>query len=159
MVAHSAVRHTRMFGDFPQGKAFKEHSLYCLPLWLIQSAQGLLYQLLNLLSRRPRCRLTARFPYHRLLKIRPIVELSQQQIIPSINAPVIGELQEPHFKCASGGVKSSSRAIKFEENILRDFLSFSSIVDDSQCDGKDETVVTIKEHREGISVAPLNFKH
>src|SRR5467141_1327638 len=159
MVAYGTVRLAGMFGDFPQGEAFKDDSLYCLPLRLIQSAQCFLHQLLDLLNSHPGCCLSAGFPDHRLFKIWPIIELSQQEIIPSIDAPVIGELQEPHLKCASGGVKSSCRAIEFEENILRHFLGFSSIVDDSQCDRKDETVVAIEEHREGISVATLNFEH
>src|SRR5882672_479735 len=159
MVAHSAVRLAGMFGDFPQGEAFKDDPLNCLPLRLIQSAKSFLYQLLDLLSRHPGCCLSAGFPDQRLFKIRPIVKLSQQEIIPPIDAPVIGELQEPHFECASGGVKSSCRTIEFEENILGHFLGLSGIVDDSQCDRKDEAVVAVEEHREGISVAPLNFKH
>ena len=55
---------------------------------------------------------------------------------------MIGELQQPHFKCASGGVKSSRRPIKLEENILGDFLGLSDIVENSQRDREDETVVT-----------------
>src|SRR5260370_42154281 len=111
------------------------------------------------MNRHPWCCLSAGFPDHRLFKIRPIVELSQQEIIPPIDAPVIGELQEPHLKCASGGVKSSCRAIEFEENILGHFLGFTGIVDDSQCDRKDEAVVAGEEHCAGISGAPLNFEH
>ena len=87
------------------------------------------------------------------------VELSQQEVVPSVNTPVIRELQEPHFKFASGGVKSSRRAIKFEENILRDFLRFSDIVDDSQGDSEDQAIIAIEEHGEGIAIATLHFEH
>jgi hypothetical protein len=153
------VRLAGVFGDFPQNEAFKDDSLHCLPLRLIQSTQGFLYQLLDLLNRRPWCCLSACFPDHRLIKISPILELSQQEIIPPIDARVIGELQKPHLKSASGRVKSSCRAVEFEENILGYLLGFSSIVDDSQCDRKHEAVVAIEEHREGISVASLNFNY
>jgi len=72
------------------------------------------------------------FPFHDLVEIGSVVELSQHQIISSANAPVIGELQEPHFKSASAGVKSSLGSIHFEENILSNFLGLPGIVEDSE---------------------------
>jgi len=83
-------------------------------------------------------RLGTRFPGRSFIKVRPLVEVSQQKIIPSINASVIRVLQEPHFKTASGRVKSSGRSVNFKENALCDLLGCDRIGDAAACGGEDK---------------------
>ena len=55
------------------------------------------------LRRRP----GAGFPAGNFIKIKSLVELSQQKIISSVDAAMVRVLKEPHSKIASGGVKLS----------------------------------------------------
>ena len=83
--------------------------------------------------------------------------MPQEKIVSSVDAPVIRELQEPHLKFSSGGVKSSRRTVKFEKNVLGHFLRFGGIVDDAKRDCQNQTIVAIEEHSKGISVPLLHF--
>ena len=159
MITNIAERLLRLFGNFPQRQPLKDDLLDCSSLRIVQRTQSFFDELPELLNWDMAYRLHARFPGRCLLKIGPSVELSQQKVVPPVNASVVRILQQPHFKSASGGVKSSSRSVNFEENALGDFLSFSNIAHDLERSHQDEPVVTIKQHGESIAVTALHFDH
>ncbi len=159
MIAHRAVRLACLLCYFAQRQAFKNHPLYGPPLHFIQRTEKLLDQLFQFGNRDARASMSICFPFHDLFEIRPIVELSQDQIISAIDAPVISELQEPHFKSASANVKSSRRTVKFKKNILRNFLSFSRIVENPKCNCEHQAVMPIEERCKGVAIPLLHLTH
>jgi hypothetical protein len=72
---------------------------------------------------------------------------------------VIGELQEPHFKCASANVKSSRRTVQFKKNILRNFLGLSGIMENPKGNRQHQAVVAVKELCKSVAIPLLHLRH
>src|SRR5258708_4806404 len=159
VIAHRAVRLSGLFRYFSQGQALKNDSLYRSSLAFVQSGEQLLDELFQFGNRHAPSVMRICFPFHDLFEIGPVVELSQCQIISPVNAPMIGELQEPHFKSASASVKSSLRSVHFEENILRDFLGLPGVVEDSQRNRQNQTMMAIKERGKRVAIPLLNLTY
>src|SRR5260370_10788584 len=91
-VAHRVVTRTAALRNLPQRQPLKDHLFDNTLLDFRKSCQRFLNDLLQFLSGDPRSRSCACFPSHGFFKVRPVVELPQEEIVPPVDAPVISVL-------------------------------------------------------------------
>jgi len=72
---------------------------------------------------------------------------------------VIGVLKDPHLKNALTGIKIRRCPEDIEINRLYNLFSFTGITDNAESHAKDEAVVAVKEHTEGILPAGSDAEH
>ena len=88
-----------------------------------------------------------------------IVQPSHQKVVSAIRAATIRVLQKPHFKTSSRSVELFRVAIKLQENGLREVLRFGGVAQYPQGRHMYQTMISLENHCERISIAGLKLCH
>jgi hypothetical protein len=81
----------------------------------------------------------------------------QLEVLPSIDAPVPGELQNPVLHAATGRVELAGIPINFQEYFLRQIFGFSTVPQDTVSNAENQAIVPIEKHRQGVGNAALEL--
>src|SRR6516165_10648600 len=135
MVPHVGQRFLRAFGNFTKQESLETNQFERLSLLLIQSRQALLNQSPPFLKGQasPRNIHGIAFRDFALADLVPVIETPERKVLPAVQAPVVGILQNPRFRTAFGGVKLSCFVKDFKEDILHHILCLARVTKDSHC--------------------------
>ena len=99
------------------------------------------------------------FPIQHLIKFGPVIKVPQHKIVSPVHTPMIGILQEPHFKTAFGGIEFLGDPVNFEKHILGYFFGLGHVPYDLQGRNQNEAMKTIEKYGKRVPVALLDGMH
>jgi hypothetical protein len=74
----------------------------------------------------------------------------QLEILPSIDASVLSQLQNPVLHGATRRVELDGIPINFQEDFLHQVFGFSTVPQDTVSNAENQAIVPIKENRQGV---------
>src|SRR5579872_1621695 len=99
------------------------------------------------------------FRRHQVIQFVPTVKAVRLEMLPSVDAAVVGILKQPGFEGSAIGVELVYRSEDVQEYLLDSLFCFPIIVEDCPGDSEDQSAVSFEQYCQGIVAAHTQRLH